>query len=139
MTTAETQTHLRENPHELARRQLRLVGETFGIDPNLINVLANCKKAVEVSIPVTLDDGSVGVFAAFASPTTSRAGRPRAAFATTRTSRSTRSGARDVDDVEVRPDGVPFGGAKGGVACNPKRLTRGARGPHAPLYDGDHQ
>jgi glutamate dehydrogenase (NAD(P)+) len=126
MATAETPTHLRENPYELARRQLRLVGETFGIDPNLINVLASCKKAVEVSIPVTLDDGSVGVFAGFR-VTHNIARGP------------SKGGIRYHPDVtldEVRAlamwmtwkcalMGVPFGGAKGGVVCNPKRLSRG--------------
>ena len=65
MATAEAPTHLRENPYEIACQQLRRVGETFGIDPNLIGVLERCKKAVEVSIPVTLEDGSIGVFEGF--------------------------------------------------------------------------
>jgi glutamate dehydrogenase (NAD(P)+) len=125
MATAETPTHLRENPYELARRQLWLVGETFGIDPNLINVLASCKKAVEVSIPVTLDDGSIGVFAGFR-VTHNIARGP------------SKGGTRYHPDVtldEVRAlamwmtwkcalMGVPFGGAKGGVVCNPKQLSR---------------
>jgi glutamate dehydrogenase/leucine dehydrogenase len=72
--------HLRENPFEIAREQLRRVAKAFAIDPNLVNVLQDCKKAVSVSVPVAMDDG-----------TTSRAARPRAASATTRTSRSTRS------------------------------------------------
>src|SRR4051812_40419984 len=84
-------THLRENPFELAREQLRRVGDTFEIDPNLISVLGECKKALEVSIPVTMDDGTTQVLRATASLTTSRAGRRRAASATTPTSRSTRS------------------------------------------------
>ena len=63
MTTVETTTtHLRENPFELAREQLSLVASTFEIDPNLISVLGRCKKAIEVSIPVTMDDGSTQVF-----------------------------------------------------------------------------
>ena len=51
-----TTSHLRENPFELAREQLRRVGTTFEIDPNLITVLGECKKAIEVSIPVSMDD-----------------------------------------------------------------------------------
>ena len=39
MSTAEVASHLRENPFELAKTQLRKVGEVFGIDPNLIRVL----------------------------------------------------------------------------------------------------
>ena len=53
-----TTSHLRENPFELAREQLRRVGTTFEIDPNLITVLGECKKAIEVSIPVSMDNGS---------------------------------------------------------------------------------
>ncbi len=57
MSTAEATTHLRENPFELAKTQLRRVGEIFAIDPNLIRVLSQCKKAVEVSIPVRWTTG----------------------------------------------------------------------------------
>ena len=54
MSTAEAESHLRENPFELAKSQLRHVGEIFALDPNLIRVLSECKKAVEVSIPVAM-------------------------------------------------------------------------------------
>ena len=86
-----TASHLRENPFEIAREQLRRVAEVFGIDDNLVNVLQECKKSVEVSIPVSLDrrrdtrlQGLPG------DRTTSPAARPRAGSATTPTSRSTR-------------------------------------------------
>ena len=51
-------THLRENPFEIARNQLRRVANAFDIDPNLVAVLGECKKAVEVSVPVSMDDGT---------------------------------------------------------------------------------
>ena len=58
MTTVEAPvSHLRENPFEIAQQQLKRVADTFNIDPNLISVLQECKKAVVVSIPVVLDDG----------------------------------------------------------------------------------
>ena len=65
MATTETTSHLRENPFQIARQQLRLVGQTFNIDPNLISVLQECKKAVEVAIPISMDDGSIRAFAGF--------------------------------------------------------------------------
>ena len=44
MTTVEAPvSHLRENPYEIAKQQLRRVAETFAIDPNLVNVLQECK------------------------------------------------------------------------------------------------
>ena len=66
MTTTEAHaSHLRENPFELAQAQLRKVGEVFNIYPNLIRVLSQCKKALEVSIPVQMDDGSIATFAGY--------------------------------------------------------------------------
>jgi glutamate dehydrogenase (NAD(P)+) len=126
MSTAEAPTHLRENPLQLARRQLRRVGETFAIDPNLIRVLEKCKKAVEVSIPVTMDDGSVGVFDGFR-VTHNIARGP------------SKGGVRyhpsvTLDEVKSLAMwmtwkcalmNIPFGGAKGGVVCDPKQLSRG--------------
>jgi glutamate dehydrogenase (NAD(P)+) len=126
MSTAEAPTHLRENPLALARQQLRRVGETFGIDPNLIRVLEKCKKSVEVSIPVTMDDGSVGVF--------------RGHRVTHNIARGPSKGgiryhpAVTLDEVKSLAMwmtwkcalmGLPFGGAKGGVVCDPKQLSRG--------------
>ena len=126
MSTAGANTHLRENPLEMARQQLRLVGQTFGIDPNLINVLEKCKKSVEVSIPVTKDDGSVGVY--------------RGYRVTHNIARGPSKGgiryhpAVTIDEVKALAMwmtwkcalmGLPFGGAKGGVICDPKQLSRG--------------
>ncbi|MBA2383087.1 MAG: Glu/Leu/Phe/Val dehydrogenase [Actinobacteria bacterium] len=126
MTTTEAApTHLRENPYAIARQQLRLVGETFAIDPNLINVLEQCKKSVEVSIPVTKDDGSVQAFTGYR-VTHNIARGP------------SKGGIRYHPDVtldEVKAlamwmtwkcalMGIPFGGAKGGVVCDPKQLSR---------------
>jgi glutamate dehydrogenase (NAD(P)+) len=118
--------HLRENPFEIAREQLRRVGTTFDIDANLISVLGNCKKAVEVSIPVHMDDGSTRVFRGYR-VTHNIARGP------------SKGGIRyhpDVTEDEVKAlamwmtwkcalMGIPFGGAKGGVVVDPKALSRG--------------
>src|SRR5215203_3768098 len=124
MSTAEAPTHLRENPLELARQQLRRVGEIFAIDPNLIRVLEKCKKSVEVSIPVTMDDGSIGVF--------------RGHRVTHNIARGPSKGGIRYHPAVTRDEvkslamwmtwkcalmGLPFGGAKGGVVCDPKRLS----------------
>src|SRR5947209_4322162 len=61
----QRESHLRENPFELARQQLRRVADTFGIDDSLVAVLQECKKSVEVAIPTTMDDGSVRAFAGY--------------------------------------------------------------------------
>jgi glutamate dehydrogenase (NAD(P)+) len=123
---ATTETHLRENPFRIAQQQLRKVADTFGIDDRLVNILQETKKAVEVSIPTTLDDGSVRAFTGYR-VTHNIARGP------------SKGGIRYHPDVtldEVKAlamwmtwkcalMGLPFGGAKGGVICDPKRMSRG--------------
>jgi glutamate dehydrogenase (NAD(P)+) len=118
--------HLRENPFELAREQLRRVAATFDIDQNLINVLGTCKKAVEVSVPVGMDDGSTSVFRGYRITHNIARG-------------PSKGGIRYHPDVtldEVKAlamwmtwkcalMGIPFGGAKGGIVVDPKSLSRG--------------
>ena len=121
-------THLRENPFELAQAQLRRVGETFAVDPNLIRILSHCKKGVEVSVPVQMDDGSVQAFQGY-----------RVVHNMTRG--PAKGGIRyhpAVTQDEVKAlamwmtwkcalMGLPFGGAKGGVICDPKLLSLGEK------------
>ena len=57
--------HLKENPWEMARLQLRRVASLIDVSENMLNVLSQCKKAVAVSIPTRMDDGSVEVFEGF--------------------------------------------------------------------------
>jgi glutamate dehydrogenase (NAD(P)+) len=126
MTTAEAPTHLRENPSDIARRQLQRVGETFGIDPNLINVLERCKKSVEVSIPVSLDDGTVGVFEGHR--VTHNIARGPSKGGIRYHPNVTRDEVKSLAmwmTWKCALMSLPFGGAKGGVICDPKRLSRG--------------
>jgi glutamate dehydrogenase (NAD(P)+) len=127
VTTVEVpSTHLRENPFDIAKHQLRGVADIFGIHSSLVNVLSQCKKAVTVSIPTRMDDGSVRVFEGYR-VTHNIARGP------------SKGGIRYHPDVtldEVKAlamlmtwkcalMGIPFGGAKGGVICDPKRLSAG--------------
>jgi glutamate dehydrogenase (NAD(P)+) len=125
MATAAPESHLRENPFRIAQQQLRNVADTFGIDDRLVNVLQECKKAVEVSIPTSMDDGRILAFAGYR-VTHNIARGP------------SKGGIRYHPDVtldEVKAlamwmtwkcslMGLPFGGAKGGVICNPKEMSR---------------
>ncbi|MBA2475733.1 MAG: Glu/Leu/Phe/Val dehydrogenase [Actinobacteria bacterium] len=96
----------------------------MGLEDSLVDVLCACKKAVAVAIPTRMDDGSVEVFEGFR-VTHNIARGP------------SKGGIRYHPDVtldEVRAlsmwmtwkcalMGIPFGGAKGGVVCDPKRLS----------------
>jgi glutamate dehydrogenase (NAD(P)+) len=123
-TVAAPVSHLRENPFEIAQQQLHQVADTFKIDPNLISVLEKCKKALVVHVPVVMDDGTVHTFEGYR-VTHNIARGP------------SKGGIRYHPDVtldEVKAlamwmtwkcalMNIPFGGAKGGIACDPKKLS----------------
>ncbi len=126
MSTVEAPSHLRENPFGIAQKQLRLVGETFRIDPNLITVLEQCKKAVVVSVPVRMDDGSIRTFEGYRVTHNIARGPSKGGIRY--------HPAVTLDEVKALAMwmtwkcalmGIPFGGAKGGVVCDPKRLSVG--------------
>ena len=126
MTTVEAPSHLREDPFQLAQEQLYKVADIFDIDSNLVEVLKECKKAVVVSIPVVMDDGQVQTFEGYR-VTHNIARGP------------SKGGIRyhpDVSLSEVKAlsmwmtwkcalMNIPFGGAKGGVIVDPKKLSQG--------------
>jgi glutamate dehydrogenase (NAD(P)+) len=126
VATVTHETHLKENPYEVARAQLHRVADEFGIDESLVRVLERCKKGVVVSIPTRMDDGRIEVFEGY-----------RVQHSVSRG--PSKGGIRYHPDVtldEVRAlamwmtwkcalTGIPFGGAKGGVACDPKSMSKG--------------
>jgi glutamate dehydrogenase (NAD(P)+) len=100
--------------------------ELVGLDPGIHTLLRRCERVFEVSVPVRLDDGTVEVFTGW-----------RVHHATARG--PGKGGIRfhqDVDADEVRALAagmtwktavldLPFGGAKGGVRCDPTKLSVG--------------
>jgi glutamate dehydrogenase (NAD(P)+) len=108
----------------MAQQQLQDVADVFGIDDDLVGILGACKKSVEVSIPTTMDDGSVHVFTGWR-VTHNVARGP------------SKGGIRyhpgvTLDEVKALAMwmtwkcalmNLPFGGAKGGVICDPKKLS----------------
>ena len=126
MATVTRESHLKENPYDVARTQLRRVADTFGIDESLVRVLERCKKGVVVSIPTRMDDGRMEVFEGYRVQHNLSRG-------------TSKGGIRYHQDVtldEVRAlamwmtwkcalTGIPFGGAKGGIACDPKTMSKG--------------
>ncbi|MGH3105219.1 MAG: Glu/Leu/Phe/Val family dehydrogenase [Gaiellaceae bacterium] len=126
VTTVEAPaSHLRENPYEIAKQQLQQVADVFGVDPALVRVLSACKKAVAVSIPTRMDDGSVEVFEGYRVTHNIARGPSKGGIRY--------HPAVTLDEVRALAMwmtwkcalmGIPFGGAKGGVVCDPKRLSR---------------
>lgn len=124
MAAVASETHLRENPFEIARTQLRRVADVFAIDDRLIAIMQECKKSVVVSVPTTMDDGRVVAFEGYRVQHNVARG-------------PSKGGIRYHPDVtldEIKSlamwmtwkcalMGLPFGGAKGGVCCDPHALS----------------
>jgi glutamate dehydrogenase (NAD(P)+) len=113
------------NPWQVAQQQFDLAADKLNLDPGLRRVLREPRRELTVHFPVKMDDGSVQVFTGFR--VQHNLGRGPA-----------KGGIRYHQDVtldEVKAlamwmtwkcavVGIPFGGGKGGVVVDPKKLSR---------------
>ena len=114
-----------DNALEIARQQLDMVAERINLDPAIHKRLRLPARCYIVSCPVRMDDGSVEVFTGY-----------RVHHNTSRG--PAKGGIRYHPDVTLDETtalsmwmtwkcalvDIPYGGAKGGVACNPKQMSR---------------
>ena len=122
MTTEQVVARI--NPWQVAQRQFDLAAEKLNLDPGLRQVLREPRRELTVHFPVHMDDGSVQVFTGFR--VQHNLGRGPA-----------KGGIRYHQDVsldEVKAlsmwmtwkcavVGIPYGGGKGGVIVDPKKLS----------------
>jgi len=113
-----------ENVWDMAQRQLDEVGGLIGLNESLHGYLRWPKRVLEVNFPVRMDDGSFGMFTGYRVQHNMSRGPGK-------------GGIRFHPDVtldEVKAlamwmtwkcalVSIPFGGAKGGVICNPKSMS----------------
>ncbi|MEY2446639.1 MAG: glutamate dehydrogenase, partial [Acidimicrobiaceae bacterium] len=100
--------------------------ELIGVDPAIHRLLRSPERVLEVSVPVRMDNGEVEVFTGWRvhHDTTRGPGKGGLRF----------HPALDVDEVKALAASmtyktaivdIPFGGAKGGVRCDPSRFSLG--------------
>ena len=113
------------NPFETARQQIDIVADLIGLDPGIREVLKHPKRELTVNFPVRMDDGSYRNFTGH-----------RVQYNMARG--PTKGGIRyhpqvTLDEVRALAAwmtwkcavvNIPYGGAKGGVVCDPKKLSR---------------
>ena len=122
MTTEQTAAPI--NPWHVAQQQFDLAADRLNLDPGLRRVLREPRRELTVHFPVQMDDGSVQVFTGYR--VQHNLGRGPA-----------KGGIRYHQDVsldEVKAlamwmtwkcavVGIPYGGGKGGVIVDPKKLS----------------
>jgi glutamate dehydrogenase (NAD(P)+) len=115
-----------ENPFEAMMSRFDRAAELLDLEPGLYKVLRSAEKEITVSIPVLMDNGEVEVFTGI-----------RVLHNTSRG--PAKGGIRfdmnvNLDEVKALAAwmtwkcavvNIPFGGAKGGVVCDPLKMSAG--------------
>ena len=116
----------KENPLESMMERFNIAAQKLGLSDEVYNVLKNPAKQVIVSIPITRDNGKIEVFEGIRVIHSNILGPAK-------------GGIRFAPDVhldEVKALAawmtwkcavvdIPYGGAKGGVRCNPREMSAG--------------
>jgi len=114
------------NPYQIALQQLDIAASYLDLDPGIHDMLRYPKRELTVNFPVKMDDGSMKIFTGYRVHHSAILG-------------PTKGGLRYHPDVtldEMRGlamlmtwkcavVNIPYGGAKGGVICNPKEMSEG--------------
>ena len=113
------------NPFDTARRQIDIVADLLKLDGGVREILKHPKRELTVNFPVKMDDGSYRVFTGY-----------RVQYNMARG--PTKGGIRyhpnvSLDEVRALAAwmtwkcavvNLPYGGAKGGVICDPKHMSK---------------
>jgi len=114
------------NPFEIVQKEIKKACDKLGLGDSVYEILKEPEKVLIVSIPVKMDDGSVKTFIGYRSQHNTAIGPAK-------------GGVRfhpnvSLDEVKALSAwmtfkcsviGIPYGGGKGGVKCNPKELSPG--------------
>ncbi len=112
------------NPYQMALKQLEETAKIINLDEGIHKILAKPKRVLTVSLPVKMDDGRIEVFTGFRS----QHNDARGPF---------KGGIRYHPQVTIEEVmalsmwmtwkcavvGIPLGGGKGGIICNPKTMS----------------
>jgi glutamate dehydrogenase (NAD(P)+) len=119
-TTAGTS----ESAVDTARRQLQHAAERLTIDGNIVERLKYPTKVQEVTVPIERDDGTVEVFTGYRAQHDSVRGPYKGGLRFhPEVTRNECVGLSMWMTWKCAVMDLPFGGAKGGVAVNPKELS----------------
>jgi glutamate dehydrogenase/leucine dehydrogenase len=114
------------NPFRIAQTQFDMAAEYLKLDPGLRQELRTPKRVLEVSIPTRMDNGQLKVFTGFRVQHNIALGPAKGGvrFHPNVTLDEVRALAAWMT-WKTATVNVPFGGAKGGVICDPKRMSKG--------------
>jgi glutamate dehydrogenase/leucine dehydrogenase len=114
-----------QSPYSVALEQLRLAAEKLNLDQGIHEMLKTPKRSLTVAVSIKMDDGKIGVFKGCRVQHMDARG-------------PFKGGIRyhpnvTLDEVtalsmwmtwKCSVMDIPYGGAKGGICCNPKKMSR---------------
>lgn len=123
-TVNNAQAH--ESMFEAVLARLDAAAKLMNLSSDVLNVLRNPQKEVKVSLPITMDNGSIQVFEGYRTVHSTHLGPSKGGIRY----------ALDVNSDEVRAlaawmsfkcavANLPYGGAKGGIKCDPRAMSVG--------------
>src|ERR1700689_1774029 len=114
------------NPYRIAQMQFDMAAEFLKLDAGIRQVLRTPRRVMEVAIPVKLDNGQLKVFSGFRVQHNVARGPAKGGirFHPNLTLDEVRALASWMT-WKTATVNIPYGGAKGGVICDPKRMSRG--------------
>jgi glutamate dehydrogenase (NAD(P)+) len=116
------------NPFEIAQRQFDLAADKMGLADGLREVLRTPKRQVVVSVPIVMDNGAVRAFTGYrVQHNTARGPAMGGLRYQPSVSLEEMKALACLMTWKCAVVDLPFGGSQGGVACDPKRLSRGER------------
>jgi len=113
-----------KDPYEMAVEQLHQVAKLLDLDKGLVRYLEKPKRSVEVSIPVVMDNGEVQVFTGYRVHHNDALGPCKGGirYHPQVTLNEVKALAMWMTWKTATVE-IPYGGAKGGVLCDPSKMS----------------
>jgi glutamate dehydrogenase (NAD(P)+) len=124
MQSAAVIDHTQRDPWQVALEQFDIAADKLHLDPNMRGILRECQRELIVHFPVRIGDGAVKVFTGYrVQHNTSRGpGKGGIRYHPSVTLNEVKALAMWMT-WKCAVVGIPYGGAKGGVVCDPKQMT----------------
>lgn len=124
MATSAVIDHTQRDPWQVALEQFDIAADKLHLDPNMRGILRECQRELIVHFPVRMQDGVVKVFAGYrVQHNISRGpGKGGIRYHPSVTLNEVKALAMWMT-WKCAVVGIPYGGAKGGVVCDPKHMT----------------
>ncbi|HEX2911109.1 MAG TPA: Glu/Leu/Phe/Val dehydrogenase [Chloroflexia bacterium] len=125
MQKATVQSPAQQSFFENTKQQFNIAADYLELNPGVRKILSSCKRELIVNFPVNMDDGSVEVFTGFRVQHNLNRGPAKGGirYHPNTTIDEIRALAMLMTWKCATVD-IPFGGAKGGVVVDPKKLSR---------------